>query len=377
MSEILHPHESAADFIEANRLFWSEGPVNFSFPPTEGPQPDSGLTEQTVTPGGPTTLRFVFWAHEPQNQEHVIPALEGCDVIAYETLVPTAFKNTRTRETAISYAERWDEMHSNIVSAGYGDAERSGLQSVADTVLEKCRKVGAFVLSRPSYKKIFAHFSGNIEGSQRLDVGPNEASEFKKLDRTGNEARKLLTDAISEGSSSWDDLKNYLFSFVEKDAHLIEFREALVRDQLDALVQRYPGRTIGVLYGASHRALTRMIDGEDIAMQRSFAKRESYYENSLKLHDVLRESMRIGQFPDREANMLIAYYLAGKSEDLRGKIDKLSEDDLHWLAVELEELWKNPIEKSSSETRKLVRQRRRATRRLIQAATYGINDEQY
>lgn len=274
--QLLHPSETPATYIDG--LAAMQKAAEHAVMPTT-----AQLTAANSL--GKTTLRFVFWEHFQQNQKFVIPLLHGCDVLAIEcAYTPEARAGTAT--AALSDEELDQSFHDyfnahinpgSISSATVTRLEETlGLKRADFVQLSKQQRQAQLAKYNPS-GKIMASVVDQVHELALLDIRAEHSKDFVKLHGTTelNLTQEIVTiHRKLLSSSTWDELVSKGRDELTRVADMMFYRENIAAQQIRRLICKYPGETIGILYGSDHHKLTRHFGQDDVVIQRIFAHRE-------------------------------------------------------------------------------------------------------
>lgn len=323
--------------------------------------PDTSPATETATPSGQearlgaTTLRFIFWEHVAMNEQHVLPLIEGCDVLAEEAV---SVNENHHLEIFRKIADRRNDKFNKDLLIPRGPLKQARI------AFRRWNRGGSY----NDDSMIYGRFVGKLKGAAKLDAGPLDMPEFVKLE-SAVEIAELNRDELIRSMSSWEALQNATKTYISARAELTKFREQIAKEQIEALVDRYPSSTIGILYGRSHHLLTRMIEREDVVMQRQFAELSfpSPHHGIVTANFVLENVARTGiPLPKSELDRVVLWTIAHwHSVTHCLDISNLDDRSIEKLAGEVSKVWNSSVNYDEPGAEEFVRQRREDTTKIF------------
>lgn len=186
-------------------------------------------SEATVQPAGPD-LWYVFCEHIPENVPEIAGQLQGADIVALESVGLT--EEERAFNSKVHNAVTGNEPDEELFEMFWPQ-----IQSMADSDFENA---------------LLVQLQGSGKRIEQTDIG-KEHPQYGLLDEEAL-AGKDLEAAIRGGDIA--EVRESFEVLVEKSVQTVVAREALVADQVEALIAAHPSAKIAVIAGAIHTPLS-------------------------------------------------------------------------------------------------------------------------
>lgn len=330
---------------------------------------------------GSTVVRHVFWRHIGENAPRLVEVINGCDVLALE-----GTGNTDPNNPDLSDLKVKRNTVSVIINGLLGadltkDEKRIFDKHVEDETNPDISSRQAWLASHHNvYGQVFANLLDSGTRVEWLDVEARHSSKMWKFDEVFDEALTGFYYQFHKGAS-FDTLVQALVTAKVAEAKMTDFREQIAKRQLEKLVEKYKGANIAVVYGASHVAMTRMIETPGVTMQRVFLKPEgdvSEVEKSNNVNsiehagsNILRATGSVSQsLIETEVLDRIAFSLLVGKRDKKylNRYVRLGYLEKAGLLEEVMDLWKDGMPLATKADIKQIEKRLNTTKKIIKSS---------
>lgn len=361
MTNLLYPSETPLDFIKECRAIYGGQLSTSSSKDSAFVRRLKTLRKTNANPSITTTLRFILWIHEPENQKNVIPLLKGCDILALEDCRDTVFKTKKEINTESAALK---ELYRTITTI---------FDNPTTTDKQKMNLLRKHELFYPVSEKIFESCVGKVSRVAKLDIGPSEAGKLAILDQKVVDLKKEFEVVLSSPANSWGSMIKRALAVSVASLKVSLYREKIVCRQLERLVQENPGKTIAVLVGRSHHSLIRQVGTDKAQVQRFFIRDETSEEFSAQRKQwisnilVSMDALRIGYQPTYELDQIILYEIVSRygQYEMLSPLGLLGTQQRDSLLNKLQKIWQKSIPHNQLNTDENIQKRIQATRQLL------------